>query len=588
MAYTTITAATIGLADGDQSPQMLDGTIRITPRFAAAATPDGLIATGPVVVEVAGGAIPKTDVPAQADATALVEFHLYDAEVGPVRLPNTEIPLEPDSTISLRDYLPAGVDPATGQVVTRGPRGYGITGITAEDGVVTVIWEGGDNTEIPIPTAALATRFNDGLMPKSEFAKIAPIKKGDPQEWRVTDLHGQVALRVTEDGAVETAGTESRASEAPYRVVDANDRIAFEVDAQGRTHIHDLVASNTGLKELHVFVAAGQSNMKGHAQPHGGELDPENPRILQYGVTRRVIEPATTPMDFYPEPVGVSPAWFFAQKYLETQPDHVGVLIVPCAKGGTGFNSGTGTGGTWDNRQAGGEVIDLYGESVTQTLEALAAATIPATLKAILWHQGESDQYNPGAYGEQLDRLIENYRTDLSNSKLPFVLGQQTREGMELNSNRLLIDAIHQDTPRRVHYSGFAPSLRGATNYADPAHFAREGAEHMGHALVDAYHRAVTNVPGFGPPQPKNVAAEFINGTLSIRWAQQMRRVTEYRVEYRIDGGSWVEVTREHPMNLTETVEGLAGSAAEVRVTSVNLAQEQEQMYPVIVPHTTW
>lgn len=154
MSYTTITAANIGLAGGTDTPIPIDGSVRITPRFSAAATTSGLIATGPVVVAVIGGAMAETIVPAQADATALVEFHLYDREAGPVRLPSTEIPLEPDSTIRLHDFLPMGVDPATGKSLIRGPRGHGITGISESGGVVTVAWAGGDDVTLPVPGAA--------------------------------------------------------------------------------------------------------------------------------------------------------------------------------------------------------------------------------------------------------------------------------------------------------------------------------------------------------------------------------------------------------------------------------------------------
>lgn len=153
MAYTTITAATIGLADGDQTPTPVNGTVRITPRFPAAATASGLIATGPVVVPVTGGAMPKTDVPALADATALVEFHLYDPQSGPIGIPNTEIPIEPSTTINLHDYLPAGVDPSTGWGIAKGEPGNGITSVSGQNGDILIKWEGGGSALIPMPGA---------------------------------------------------------------------------------------------------------------------------------------------------------------------------------------------------------------------------------------------------------------------------------------------------------------------------------------------------------------------------------------------------------------------------------------------------
>lgn len=123
VAYTTITAATIGIADGDTSPSMVDGTVRFTPRFPSIATASGFTVSGPVVVAVTGGDMPKTQVPSMDGATGLVEFHLYDRNTGPVKMPSTEIPLDPDTTISLNEYLPIGVDPVSGAVFIKGETG---------------------------------------------------------------------------------------------------------------------------------------------------------------------------------------------------------------------------------------------------------------------------------------------------------------------------------------------------------------------------------------------------------------------------------------------------------------------------------
>lgn len=49
-----------------------------------------------------------------------------------------------------------------GTITTRGPRGYGITDITAEGGVVTVEWEGGEDVALPIPSAEYVANAVDG------------------------------------------------------------------------------------------------------------------------------------------------------------------------------------------------------------------------------------------------------------------------------------------------------------------------------------------------------------------------------------------------------------------------------------------
>ena len=164
MAYTTITAETIGLADGDTSPQPLDGTVRITPRFPSATVPGGFLSSGPIIVDVSGGSMPQTVVPSKSDATALVEFHLYDRFSGPAKLPSTEIPLEPDTTISLSDYLPVAVDESTGMALARGDRGYGITSVSGQNGDILITWDGGENGEtlIPMPDAIEGPKGDTG------------------------------------------------------------------------------------------------------------------------------------------------------------------------------------------------------------------------------------------------------------------------------------------------------------------------------------------------------------------------------------------------------------------------------------------
>ena len=79
--------------------------------------------SGPVIVTVAGGEMPETQIPSMEGTTGLVEFHLYDRNAGPVRMPATEIPLDPDSTISLNEFLPVGVDPVSGVVFIKGDTG---------------------------------------------------------------------------------------------------------------------------------------------------------------------------------------------------------------------------------------------------------------------------------------------------------------------------------------------------------------------------------------------------------------------------------------------------------------------------------
>ena len=45
-------------------------------------------------------------------------------------------------------------------------------------------------------------------------------------------------------------------------------------------------------------------------------------------------------------------------------------------------------------------------------------------IKAILWHQGESDSKNPDSYQQKLTNFVQNLRTDLKLPQLLFVAGE--------------------------------------------------------------------------------------------------------------------------------------------------------------------
>ena len=164
MSYTTITSANVGLADGDSTPQPLDGSVRITPRFPSASTDSGFIATGPVIVPVSGGTMGQTEIPALEGATGKVEFHLHDRATGPAWMPSTEIPLEPGTTIRLGDYMPTGVD-STEQGILRGPRGYTVSEVSQANGELTLTWEDGRADSITMPDAVQGVGVAEATQP---------------------------------------------------------------------------------------------------------------------------------------------------------------------------------------------------------------------------------------------------------------------------------------------------------------------------------------------------------------------------------------------------------------------------------------
>ena len=247
---------------------------------------------------------------------------------------------------------------------------------------------------------------------------------------------------------------------------------------------------------VHVFLAAGQSNMSGRGLPSGGAYDPADPRIFQYGAKNRTFRAATVPLDMHDSATGISPATTFAREYLKTQPRNVSVLIIPAAHGATLFSSALDK-LTWSVGVAADPKFDLPALAVAQTREGMAAAKAAGysvELKGILWHQGESNSsISTSAYAAELDELIAFFRSRLSSPKLPFIAGGLSPEGIAATPGLANIDKAQRETPSRVAYTGFAKAMAGGVNQGDRTHFSRVGIEFFGKTYLSAYRQAIGN-----------------------------------------------------------------------------------------------
>lgn len=437
------------------------------------------------------------------------------------------------------------------------------------------------------------------------FAARLP-QVADRARWEITDLDGRLGLSVNEDGSVNLGDTRVVTSEG-FQVTDLDGYVALEVKFDGKTYVYDpafgaATASPTGtpVDTLHVFLALGQSNMSGRGLPVGTSADVKDPRILQYGATRATLEPATVPLDMRDTASGLSPATTFARNYVKMQPANVGALIIPAAYGGTGFTAAAGT-LTWTVGAASAPQYDLPALAVAQALAAIEtarAAGYVVVLKGILWHQGENNgSTSQIGYSGLLDDLIAYLRAQLGSSKLPFVVGQMSPEGIALTTGRQGIDKAHSGTPARTAYAGFAPAMTGGTNDGDTTHFSRMGVEYLGKSMLAAYWQAVGNVLTAAPQPPVKVTATKAGTTVKVGWAAAPAaltkeesfdlatasaayswsappsHVTGYRVESKTGAGAWVTKTRDWDMALEESLT-VAGGTTQVRVTALNGATE--------------
>src|SRR5690606_37078402 len=86
-------------------------------------------------------------------------------------------------------------------------------------------------------------------------------------------------------------------------------------------------------------------------------------------------------------------------------------------------------------------------------VERARAAMRDGTLKAVLWHQGESDSNEAAAprYEERLAGLVQRLRRDLGSPDLPFLVGGLPRfEGRSYPPARDIVDRAHRALPSRL------------------------------------------------------------------------------------------------------------------------------------------
>lgn len=161
------------------------------------------------------------------------------------------------------------------------------------------------------------------------------------------------------------------------------------------------------------------------------------------------------------------------------------VLLVPCARGDTSFHPKNGY--TWDIANTTTR-RNLYREAVASINAALARFP-DATVAVVLWHQGESDVplLTAPDYQRRLDALFEDLRARYGPG-LPIIVGGMVPEEMEHSGKDYRpINAVHEDTPRRLPRTAFVPGHRNAFNSDTDRHYNASGVRAMGSDMWEAY-----------------------------------------------------------------------------------------------------
>ena len=169
-----------------------------------------------------------------------------------------------------------------------------------------------------------------------------------------------------------------------------------------------LLQAQTAPAPRELFLFIGQSNMAGRGIVEEQDKQPIA-RVLMLNQTMEWV-PAVDPVHFdKPEIAGVGLARSFGKVLAATDPAAT-LGLIPAAFGGTSLEE-------W---KAGGK---LYTEAVRRAKFAMRTGK----LRAILWHQGESDsgkQELAASYRERFAAMIQQLRADLGEPDVPVIVGQ--------------------------------------------------------------------------------------------------------------------------------------------------------------------
>ena len=228
-------------------------------------------------------------------------------------------------------------------------------------------------------------------------------------------------------------------------------------------------------ENLWVFILAGQSNMAGRGKVEPMDTIPD-PRILTINKTGELIL-AKEPLHFYePTLTGLDCGLSFGRQLLKYIPDSVSILLIPTAVGGSAINQWISD-DTYRN-------VSLFSNFKEKT----AIGKQHGTVKAILWHQGESDSSSPETiekYDTQLGVLFSMFRSEVGISNLSICFGQ-LGSFSKTDESWQAINAKMEDYQKTDPFS-YLIQTKNLNHKGDFIHFDAEGQRAMGISYAKAF-----------------------------------------------------------------------------------------------------
>lgn len=215
-----------------------------------------------------------------------------------------------------------------------------------------------------------------------------------------------------------------------------------------------------------IFLLVGQSNMAGRGAIEEEDKIP-HARIFVLN-QEKTWGPAVDPLHFdKPALVGVGLGSAFARAIADAEPSAL-IGLVPAAFGGTSL----------DQWAPGGQ---LYTNAVERARMALATG---ARLRAILWHQGESDSTAEKAatYAARFDRMITRLRSDLSSPDVPVIVG----ELLHRRTASAVMNPVLRNLPNSITRC-LCVSASGLSDKGDKTHFDSASLRELGRRYARSF-----------------------------------------------------------------------------------------------------
>jgi hypothetical protein len=233
-------------------------------------------------------------------------------------------------------------------------------------------------------------------------------------------------------------------------------------------------------ENLWIFVMAGQSNMAGRGIVTPEDTIPDE-RVLSINAANEIII-AKEPLHFYePNLTGLDCGLSFAKHLLIKVPKNVSILMLPLAVGGS------------SSRQWLGDSLHRNVKLLSNFRKRVEHASKYGTVKAILWHQGESDtgeESIPG-YDVRMKDLFKILRGYCGKRSLPILVGELGAYSDSPDQWKKINASIHKlaSSDKNIHVipTGDLKSKE------DKIHFNSEGQRQMGKRMAEVFLSLVKN-----------------------------------------------------------------------------------------------